>query len=321
MWGEKGIEFQEQIVFLFSVANMAAVIFFVAGYQTVLPWYYTIKFPLLVGARFFYYRARSWHWFLFDFCYFANAFLIVFLWAVYDQPDIFIIIFALVNGPVLWAIVVFGNSLVFHSVDKTTSLFIHMEPVLVCFVLRWFPTADKFVICDETSCSSNFMYTLLYPTCFFAGHQLLYFFVIQGCLKRYIVSDPNALTSYRYLFRKRSGPLYRAISIFGPKLRVIMFGFWYTVFAAVSMLPTILYYHYWPLHTAVVLFACAFAVWNGSSFYTEMLRMQRHKEPDKEKSKSTSHKPHKPPVSAELIAPAALPAHTPSGEVLVVTSS
>jgi len=330
LWGERDVELQEQIVFFLSVTNMAAVCFFVAGYQTVLPWFYTIKFPILVGARFFYYRARSWHWFLFDFCYFANAFLIVFLWAVPDNPDVFIIVFSLMNGPVLWAIVVFGNSLVFHSVDKTTSLFIHIEPVLVCFVMRWYPAASKFVICNDISCSSNFMYTLLYPTCFFAAHQLLYFVVIQGCLKSFIVNDPNALTSYRYLFRKRAGPAYRLISLCGPKLRIIMFGLWYTVFAAVSMLPTILYYHYWPLHAAMVVLALGFAVWNGSGFYTEMLRLRRMKEIAEDKKHSHSPKPHvhstgtvTPVPSSTEAGPAPLLLTQPGGSDIpvVVTSS
>ena len=32
-----------------------------------------------------------------------------------------------------------GNSLVLHSLDKTTSLFMHISPALMGWALRWYP--------------------------------------------------------------------------------------------------------------------------------------------------------------------------------------
>ena len=43
----------------------------------------------------------------------------------------------LANGPLAWAILVWRNSFVFHSVDKVTSTFIHAMPPLVTFCQRW----------------------------------------------------------------------------------------------------------------------------------------------------------------------------------------
>lgn len=38
------------------------------------------------------------------------------------------------------AIPALGNSLVLHSLDKTTSLFMHVSPALMAWALRWYPS-------------------------------------------------------------------------------------------------------------------------------------------------------------------------------------
>jgi len=47
----------------------------------------------------------------------------------------FAIVFALANGPLIWAMVVYRNSLVFHNTDKVTSTYIHLLPALLSY--RW----------------------------------------------------------------------------------------------------------------------------------------------------------------------------------------
>jgi hypothetical protein len=41
------------------------------------------------------------------------------------------------SGPLASAIITWRNSLVFHSLDKVTSLFIHVYPPVVLTVIRW----------------------------------------------------------------------------------------------------------------------------------------------------------------------------------------
>jgi hypothetical protein len=47
------------------------------------------------------------------------------------------VVFVFANGPLLVAIVAWRNSMVFHSLDKTTSLFIHVFPALLTYCTRW----------------------------------------------------------------------------------------------------------------------------------------------------------------------------------------
>lgn len=49
--------------------------------------------------------------------------------------------FAMNLGPLIWSIVAFRNSLVYHSLDKMTSHFLHWFPACVSYATRWHPRA------------------------------------------------------------------------------------------------------------------------------------------------------------------------------------
>jgi hypothetical protein len=98
--------------------------------------YTLLAVPLLL-YRVYSYSARKWSLFLFDFCYWVNVLCLVHLWALPGSPYVFETAFMLANGPLVWTIVMWRNMLVFHDLDKMTSLFIHAIPPLVTFARRW----------------------------------------------------------------------------------------------------------------------------------------------------------------------------------------
>ena len=87
-----------------------------------------------------------------DFCYFTNLLCVVaYLW---PSPVLRRLCFVYANGPLAWAIAAWRNALVFHSLDKTTSIFIHAFPALLTFTWRWELThADSgaSVLCDAAA--------------------------------------------------------------------------------------------------------------------------------------------------------------------------
>lgn len=94
------------------------------GYYT----YHTAVVTALVLFRFLNYRKKGWHYYLFDFCYFANSLILLFL-NVYPQSDLlFKVFFVYANGPFGVAIPAFKNSMIFHKIDNLISLTIHVIP-------------------------------------------------------------------------------------------------------------------------------------------------------------------------------------------------
>lgn len=64
--------------------------------------------------------------------------MLLFLFVFPKSDTLFWAVFALANGPVAWAIYAWRNSLVFHSLDKLTSVIIHISPPLTLYAIRWF---------------------------------------------------------------------------------------------------------------------------------------------------------------------------------------
>merc|ERR1711915_566167 len=83
------------------------------------------------------YSALNEHLFMLDFCYFMN-FSVVLQTTLFPSYVLwFKANYVLCMGCLMLAIVVWQNSLVFHSLDKLTSFFLHAFPPLTMHLLRW----------------------------------------------------------------------------------------------------------------------------------------------------------------------------------------
>ena len=99
------------------------------------------KALVLLSYRWYSYKKQKYHYFLFDFCYFTNFLIFVYLWLPWGyayKGVLFPMIFGFSNGPVLAAVALWKNSLVPHSVDKMTSVLIHVSPSITLWGIRWY---------------------------------------------------------------------------------------------------------------------------------------------------------------------------------------
>lgn len=259
--------------FVLGVIDMMIVVHIMSARPHIMPYYYTIKLFPMIMYRWHSYQKKHWHYFLLDFCYFANTAVLLYTWVFPHVPELFVICFALSNGPVLTAVVLFRNSLVFHSIDKMTSLHIHVGPTLVLYCIRWLPEGEmkrQYNVCLNEACTLNFIWSWLLPSLCFLGHQVLYGIIIQGFCRKRIEANPASKTVYKHLVRKHSGLIWNAIHICGHKNRVMAFGFFYTLMASILLLPTALWYRYQLAHDIFIAVGLLAAIQNGSNFYFEV---------------------------------------------------
>lgn len=92
---------------------------------------------ILVLIRLCNYRIKRWHYYLFDFCYFANALILYFLLFAPKNDILFKVFFIYANGPFGVAVPAFKNSLIFHKIDNLTSIAIHLIPLTTSWNLKW----------------------------------------------------------------------------------------------------------------------------------------------------------------------------------------
>ena len=99
------------------------------------------KFILLFGHRAYIFTKMNHHYRLMSFCYFTQFFNLFYLWLPSHfntvRGMLFPAIFGFANGPLLGSIWLTRNSLVPHSADKMTVLFLHTSPSLTLWGIRW----------------------------------------------------------------------------------------------------------------------------------------------------------------------------------------
>jgi hypothetical protein len=92
---------------------------------------YSMELLFLFPIRVYTYKRKEFQYYLADLCYFANALTLLFIYVFPYSERLFICCYALSFGTLSWAVITWRNSLVLHSLEKTTSTFIHLLPPVV----------------------------------------------------------------------------------------------------------------------------------------------------------------------------------------------
>jgi hypothetical protein len=91
----------------------------------------------LVIFRFYNYRSKKgWHYYLFDFCYYANTYYDHLSYTFPKEDILFKVFFVDASGPFGLAIPAFKNSMIFHKIDNLISCSIHLIPQVTSWNLK-----------------------------------------------------------------------------------------------------------------------------------------------------------------------------------------
>jgi len=179
-------------------------------------WFLMIYYSFMIVTmpiRFVTYKKKQSHYYMIDLCYCVN--ISVILQTIYCKSESyydsdvcnywFFTNFILTHGPLLSAIVVWKNGLVYHNIDKMTSLGIHILPVMACYLNRWKPQSDNNSFYQVWFNEDNVLgeidaYSVLFPVLFYLIWQSSYtIFQIT-----YLDYHPEFMFSQRYLVTHES---------------------------------------------------------------------------------------------------------------------
>ncbi|KAK2173068.1 hypothetical protein NP493_905g00056 [Ridgeia piscesae] len=241
-----------------------------------LPYHYSIAMPILITVRVVMYWKSKQQYFMLDFCYFGNALCFFYIWAFPMNTIMSCIIFAVSTGPMAWATCLFRNSLVFHSVDKMTSIYIHVLPAYLMYSIRWYPESTS--LHWYTSFVSDFdlslweMFVWLFGLGFlcFVLHSVIYTVVVYVLLR----PSPDYLNSYRYLSAREDSCVGKLINIFGPKLRFAMYIGWNWIYCLLSLLVVLGCYQFFIFHTVLIAVVTFVITWNGAGYYMDVFSIK-----------------------------------------------
>ncbi|KAI8885957.1 hypothetical protein K501DRAFT_244912 [Backusella circina FSU 941] len=273
----------DKISFVVGVSNACVSPVIVSRLPQWIPIFYTVQFFFFITLRYINYKSRQSHYFFFDLCYYVNLLTLLYIWVFPSSTVLYTAVFTLTNGPIAFAITVWRNSLVFHSLDKVTSVFIHIYPPVVSYTLRWLPELDKNTEAairyrtEHFSAVQNmptlsFQSYLCISTSFYLAWQLFYFFIVIIKHGKKVDSGERR-TSYSTLLKpspKRRSFIQFLAGVFGEKHKLyglMMWQFWYNM--GTCLLTYFFYKSFW-LHSIFLVSMFAVSVWNGANYYIEV---------------------------------------------------
>ena len=232
--------------------------------------YTALLVPLLI-LRYIIYRADQQHYFMYDFCYYAQLMMMIHIYKYPNNIPLGKAMFSISNGPLLLAIVMWRNSLVFHSMDKMTSMFIHILPALVTFCRRWeshlvnrtFPYYEEI---DGTiiNIGNDFLWT---PFFYYVLWQTFYLIKTEVVSKGKLDYNTEIMTSLRWLTRKKDSASYKLLSIFGEHNQLPTFVLIQALYTVITFVVVPLLWHSIWLHVLYLAVIFVIALANGATYY------------------------------------------------------
>jgi hypothetical protein len=237
--------------------------------------WYSLIMPTLLLLRYPYYRKRKMHYFLWDFCYFTQASLLLFLLFAPGDCTWFKVNWTYAMGPLAWAVPAWRNSLVFHDMQKITSVYIHIFPALTCITIRWLASNPRI---DLDGCGSIGLWDATVGFLGYVAWQLAYFLKTEVIERTALDADPDIQTSLRWMTMDDKSSIskfalrwYRLVRIMGPEEKFkptevktkVLFMLSQLVYSIITTLPVPLMYANIYATCIFMVIILGFAIWNG----------------------------------------------------------
>ena len=129
-----------------------------------------------------------------DFCYFMNISVLVQTFLFPTSLAWYKANYVLCMGVLMNAIVVWQNSLVFHSIDKLTSIYIHVLPPLTVHLYRWGLIESSVIDPADTLSLADLV---LWPSLLYLAWQAAFLLATEIILADQLSSDLTLVTSVR----------------------------------------------------------------------------------------------------------------------------
>lgn len=274
----------EKLFYAISVFIIACAGFTIGKYPEYFPHFHTGLFVVLMPIRFYTYFKQSFQYYLADLCYYVNLLLLLFIWVFPQSPTLFVSVFSLSLGTLSWAVITWRNSLVLHSVEKTTSSFIHIMPPVTMFVIvhELDPEYIKERYPGIAAIDSwNFITSLVVTSIYYTVWQVSYHYFIT--IKRKAEIEKGRVTSFSYLKKKnKSTPLGKFVNglpyLWMQTLAFTLIQFGYQL---LTMLPCPIWFKYKHACGAFVTFIFIWASYNGATWYIDVFGKRLEKEVEK----------------------------------------
>ncbi|KAL9113448.1 MAG: hypothetical protein Q9227_002489 [Pyrenula ochraceoflavens] len=279
---------REKMSFIAGVLNVFISGYLIGAAPAHFYWWFTAQLCYFMPLRFFTYHRKGYHYFLADLCYFVNFLAVLSIWVAPQSKRLFISTYCLAYGNNAIAIAMWRNSMVFHSLDKVISLFIHiMPPVTLHTIVHLTPDAtlqERFPAVYSIKYSNldapqhyHLPSMVLWTSLAYLVWQLSYHFFIT--VRRGAKIAAGRPTSFTWLRRSYSQTWIGKLVLSLPNsLQNTAFMLIQYSYAFLTMLPCPIWFWYrWP-SALFLLLVFSWSVYNGATFYIDVFGTRFQKE-------------------------------------------
>ncbi|KAF2741304.1 hypothetical protein EJ04DRAFT_558029 [Polyplosphaeria fusca] len=288
-WNEStAVTAREKMSFIAATMNIFISGYLVGGRPDWFPTWYTAQLFYFMPLRYYTYHKKGYHYFLADLCYFVNLLCVLSIWVFPQSKRLFISAYCLAYGNNAIAIAMWRNSLVFHSMDKVVSLFIHIMPCVTLHCLvhllpseyqqERYPAIYNIRTSPPGSPEHyNLLQMVLWATVPYLVWQLSYHFMITVRRREKIAAGrPTSFTWLRRSYAKTwIGKFVLSLpnALQEPAFMMIQY-----VYACLTMLPCPIWFWYrWP--SGIFLSAVfMWSIYNGATYYIDVFGKKFQKE-------------------------------------------
>ncbi|KAF8165122.1 hypothetical protein B0H34DRAFT_648687 [Crassisporium funariophilum] len=267
----KVVRTREKVSFFFGVMNVLLSSLMLGIAPQWVHVAYTVQGLYLLPLRFYLYKKRAWHYFLFDLCYYVTILNFVFFWIFPSSPALFVACYCLSHGSLASAVITWRNSLVFHDQDKVTSLFIHIyAPFSFTVIRHFYPNAEQRFPALTQVPELNPLRALLLSGGIYAIWQLLYWkFLLVD--RRAKIESGQRTTSFSFLLNDKRGAIGRMLVAVPAQYREASFMAGQLVYALFTEIPAVFLLYGSSVWSAIFLLVIfSVSVWNGGGYYIEV---------------------------------------------------
>jgi len=290
--------FVDKVTFIFTVAAVIFLTYCISSPfgRAFIPYFFCSSTPLLIIIRYIQYKPRKWHYFLLDWCYWVNWSVMIYMLFFPSSGMMGTVLFAIALGPLPWTVIAYRNSIVFHSIEKFTSCYIHVMPMACLYAIKWFPEdcsrywydtfeingeKDIALLLDVPESEVSWLYLAVsmpvVVTVLYFIQQAIEIWIINVLAKHSccgknllrIYYDEEYLTLFRFSSTKGSGVIYKLINLFGDDNRLKMWMVINVIYTFVVSLPVYLFYWSQLANLLFAIIVVLWGTWNGANFYME----------------------------------------------------
>ncbi|KAG0327550.1 hypothetical protein BGZ99_007388 [Dissophora globulifera] len=253
------VRFMDKVAFTLGMFECCCTPWLVSQYPEWIPFVHTVQSALLIAV---------------------NVVVVLYLYVFPQSQALFGAVWLLSLGPLAFAIVTWRNSLVLHSLDKVTSVYIHMSPPVTLYVVRWlYPDPDhtRYPALKNMDVLPTVSSLQAAIALYLTWQVAYYLFVVV--IKREKVKAGKRVTSYTWLLNDpHGGMISRAAHTFGEKYSILTFMGLQLIYTFVTCLFALLLYRNFKLNTMFLVSLFIVSVWNGASYYMEVFSKQYEKQ-------------------------------------------